>query len=137
MPVFLWTQKQDIGASSRAGHAMAYDAARKLTVLFGGSRSSSLLGDTWPWAADLWTQVADTGPTARDACAMSYDASRPRVMLFGGTRAVRSSATLGSGTARTGHKSPTLGRSLAPGTRSRMTVLGTASYCLEVKPARA
>ena len=84
MPVFLWTQKQDIGASSRAGHAMAYDAARKQTVLFGGSRSSSLLGDTWAWADDLWTQVADTGPTARDGCAMSYDASRQRVMLFGG-----------------------------------------------------
>ena len=84
MPVFLWTQKQDIGASSRAGHAMAHDAARKQTLLFGGSRGSSLLGDTWAWADNLWTQVADTGPTARDGCAMSYDASRQRVMLFGG-----------------------------------------------------
>src|SRR5215203_602675 len=90
MPVFLWTQKQDIGASSRAGHAMTHDAARQQTVLFGGSSGSSLLGDTWAWGGEFWTQVADTGPTARDGSTMAYDASRQRVMLFGG----RSAGTL-------------------------------------------
>ena len=36
MPPFFWTQKQDIGPSSRTSHGLTYDAARKRVLLFGG-----------------------------------------------------------------------------------------------------
>jgi len=52
-----WTQRQDIGPSSRWLHAMAYDPDRQSTVLFGGlsgfapegdlTLPDRLLGDTW------------------------------------------------------------------------------------------
>ena len=43
----LWTQKQDIGPTPRMGHAMAFDAARGRTVLFGGDG----FGDTCDWSS--------------------------------------------------------------------------------------
>ena len=36
MPSFFWTQKQDIGPSSRTGHGLTYDGERKRVLLFGG-----------------------------------------------------------------------------------------------------
>jgi hypothetical protein len=46
-----WTQRQDIGPQSRAGHAMAFDGGRKKMVLFGGSSAANQdLGDTWELA---------------------------------------------------------------------------------------
>src|SRR5262245_6854725 len=84
MPVFLWTQRQDIGPGPRAGHSAAYDGVKDRTVLFGGSVEGSYVGETWEWAGEYWTQVEDIGPPARAGCAMSFDAARERVVLFGG-----------------------------------------------------
>lgn len=42
-----WTQRQNMGPSSRSGYSMAYDSERKRVVLFGGVGSSGYLGDTW------------------------------------------------------------------------------------------
>ena len=50
----VWTERQDMGPSARAGHAMAYDGARGRIVLFGGSvvapsaaTAADLRDDTW------------------------------------------------------------------------------------------
>lgn len=93
------------GPSARSGHAMAYDSARGVTVMFGGMTSGEqTLGDLWEWNGVRWTlrvphsstsgwiNVPDIGPQPsltgqpvhrRDA-ALAYDSSRGRFVLFGG-----------------------------------------------------
>jgi len=80
----LWTQKQDVGPAGRVASAMAYDAARRRVVLFGGNSLQALLGDTWRWDGEDWTQVADTGPSPRSGHAVAYDDGRSVLVLFGG-----------------------------------------------------
>jgi hypothetical protein len=41
----------------RALHAMAYDAARGRTVLFGGNGDGRVLDDTWEWDGARWHRV--------------------------------------------------------------------------------
>ena len=84
-----WTQCniQKPGPPARYFHAMAYDAARQKTVLFGGFDLYGiyLAGDTWEWDGSTWTQRRPAvSPTARANHAMVYDAGRQRVVLFGG-----------------------------------------------------
>jgi cysteine-rich repeat protein len=70
----------------RNGFALAYDAARERTILFGGS-SGTLFDDTWEWDGTTWTERAPVNrPPARDSHAMAYDPVRERVVLFGGNR---------------------------------------------------
>jgi hypothetical protein len=88
MAKVLWTQKQDIGPRPRVGHAMAFDAARRRIVLFGGdSLANTLFGDTWEWDGESWTQVQDIGPSTRAFHAMAYDSVRRRSVVFGGRNA--------------------------------------------------
>jgi hypothetical protein len=84
MPSFFWTQKQDIGPSSRTSHGLTYDGERKNVVLFGGDPGGPPFADTWSWDGALWTQVADTGPSARQGLTMAFDSARKCVVLFGG-----------------------------------------------------
>jgi cysteine-rich repeat protein len=66
--------------------SMAYDARRKVVVLFGGLDASfSVLNDTWIWNGTTWTQVAvGAGPPARAGQGMAYDPVRDAVLVFGG-----------------------------------------------------
>jgi len=81
----LWTQKQDTGPAARLGAAMAYDAARGRTLLFGGSAlTGGVFGDTWEWDGGEWTQVDDTGPDGRSGHDVAFDGGRGRVVLYGG-----------------------------------------------------
>jgi hypothetical protein len=72
----------------RYDHALAYDAARGVTVLFGGRTGSGYLNDTWEWNGTAWTQRTLTGasgsPPARYGHAMAYDAARGTTILFSG-----------------------------------------------------
>jgi len=91
----LWTQRCTAAPcnttmpSLRSGMAMAYDAARAKTVLFGGSAGSQ---ETWEWdgATGLWAQVctaapcSSTLPTARADAKMTFDPDRGRIVMFGG-----------------------------------------------------
>ena len=77
--------------SPRAGHAMAYDSARGVVVLFGGGKYGyDHRGDTWEWDGTTWSKVHDgspdgvTAPTPRSDHAMAYDSARGVVVLFGG-----------------------------------------------------
>jgi hypothetical protein len=73
----------------RYEHAMAYDAKRKVALLFGGVASAdgtnvNLPTDTWAWDGSAWRQVATTGPSGRYRPKMVYDSQREVVVLFGG-----------------------------------------------------
>ena len=72
-PADVCTTSRDPGSppGARTGHAMAYDSARGVTVLFGGefydsqSMSYELLGDTWEWDGVIWTVRIASGPAPR------------------------------------------------------------------------
>jgi hypothetical protein len=80
-----WSRRLVGGLPGRHSFALAYDAARGKTLLFGGSRGASVgLADTWEWDGSTWTQVYNGGPPPRSDAAMVYDAARQTVVLFGG-----------------------------------------------------
>lgn len=65
--------------------AMAYDAARGLTLLFGGYNATAApLGDFWAFNGTGWQQLGGTVPAPRWGHSMVYDSRRERVVLFGG-----------------------------------------------------
>jgi len=70
----------------RFGAAMAYDAARRRVVLFGGTTGSVDYNDTWEWDGDHWTLLAIASPPGRSDHAMAYDARRRRIVMGGGAR---------------------------------------------------
>ncbi|MDX2094290.1 MAG: DUF4215 domain-containing protein [Kofleriaceae bacterium] len=74
--------------SARCGHVMAYDARRKVIVLFGGSDcgdNETMFADTWEWNGTTWTEnPAPTHPPKRGYAAMTYDATRGVIVLVGG-----------------------------------------------------
>src|SRR5262245_809753 len=66
---------------SRSSHAMAYDSARGVTVVFGGIYADD---ETWEWSGQRWKLRASSGPSARYGHAMAYDSRRGVTVLFGG-----------------------------------------------------
>lgn len=81
-----WTQAASGGPSPRDGHAIAFDAARGVALLFGGTTNSNNgLGDTWAWNGSAWQQVGSGGPAPRWGHSMTFDEQRGVVVLFGGT----------------------------------------------------
>ena len=66
---------------------MAHDAARGVTVLFGGY-DDGYPQDTWEWDGETWTERTPDGPLpiARYSHAMAYDTARGVTVLFGGYR---------------------------------------------------
>ena len=84
-----WVERRpetpEYSPSARCDHAMAYDSARKVTVLFGGWNQDGFLNDTWEWNGITWTQIATpTAPSPRNYPAMAYDPASCKVVLFGG-----------------------------------------------------
>lgn len=79
--------------SARSGHAMVYDDARRVVLLFGGNGATAL-GDLWSWNGTRWSRLATSGPPARDDAVLAFDSRRQRLVLFGG----RSGQTLLSDT---------------------------------------
>jgi hypothetical protein len=62
---------------------MSFDAARGMTVLFGGD-SNGHNAETWEWNGTVWTQRMILGPSPRSWDAMAWDAARGETVLFGG-----------------------------------------------------
>ena len=79
-----WTLVAQSGPSSRSVHAMVYDSARSVVVLFGGQNESGRFKDTWEWNGVTWTFVTASGPSPRTGHAMAYDSARDVTVLFGG-----------------------------------------------------
>jgi hypothetical protein len=85
-----WTELIAHGApgspSARYCHAMAYDAARDVVVLFGGNDESGSLGDTWElkFSPSLAWEQKTTGPppSARESQAMAYASAG--IIMYGG-----------------------------------------------------
>jgi hypothetical protein len=76
-----WSRAATTGPAARNGAAMAYDAARKRTVLFGGRGATN---DTWEWNGTAWRQVATNDVPGRFNSVMAYDEERGVVVRFGG-----------------------------------------------------
>ena len=77
--------------------AMAHDAARGNTILFGGAATingGALSDRTWSWNGTTWVELFPVDkPSARWTHGMVYDGYRQRIVLFGGL----SSDQVGSG----------------------------------------
>ncbi|MEW5852082.1 MAG: hypothetical protein AB2A00_25060 [Myxococcota bacterium] len=75
--------------SARAGHGIAWDAARTEAVMFGGIGEGGPISDgtTWLWTGSAWAVASATGdpPEPRAHHAMAFDHARGVVVLFGGT----------------------------------------------------
>jgi len=91
-----WTERvpSASGPPARSGALLAYDAARRRTVLFSGygrwtSGSYVDMPDTREWDGTAWTdRSAGAGvPYARELHAMAFASARGRTVLFGGTGA--------------------------------------------------
>jgi hypothetical protein len=75
----------DAGPPPRFSGALAYDAERKHTVLFGGlDFTNHDLADTWAWDGKIWRQLAAFGPSARSSHKIVYDDARKCTVLFAG-----------------------------------------------------
>ncbi len=78
--------------SAREGHAMVFDQARQVSLLFGGYDGAAN-GETWEWDGGAWARRCDGSP-AGDTCAaqpsarqrhgLAYDEVRDVAVLFGG-----------------------------------------------------
>ncbi|MBX3467132.1 MAG: hypothetical protein KF878_09565, partial [Planctomycetes bacterium] len=70
---------------ARAGAAVAYDAARRRLVVFGGEEAPGpYLDELWEWDGRAWAQGAG-GPPARTNAMLTFDGAR--CLLFGGAAA--------------------------------------------------
>ena len=107
-----WVLRDTNGPPARFGHAMAYDSARGVTVMYGGGQAVPNVGyvgfgEVWEWSGAQWRQrttynssnawhqdgngywvpnYGDT-PAGRLQHAMAYDSRRGRVVMFGGRSA--------------------------------------------------
>lgn len=78
---YAWTE---VSLVARSQHAIAYDSARGVTVLFGGGAPHAPRNDTWEWDGTLWRLRATDGPSPRNAFALAYDSARGVTVLYGG-----------------------------------------------------
>lgn len=70
---------------ARVYHAMAFDSARNVVVLFGGSVNNTTLNDTWEYDGNDWRRIITASvPAARHRHALAYDIARQESVLFGG-----------------------------------------------------
>ena len=70
---------------ARSNFGMCFDAARGVTVLFGGAGSGTSLADTWEFQGTSWTQVVRAvAPPARTSHVMAFDRTRSQSVVFGG-----------------------------------------------------
>lgn len=84
-----WRRMQPANPPSpRAFHAMVYDPARRVTLLFGGSSDDGATGldDTYVWDGERWSPAnVNPRPAARCKHSLAFDADRKVVVLYGGS----------------------------------------------------
>ena len=86
-----WRKISDGGPEARYAHAMAFDRARGVVVLYGGATMTAAgetrhLEDMWQWDGDRWTEIRLSGspPGKRYSPGMAFDSARGRMVLYGG-----------------------------------------------------
>ncbi len=81
-----WVKRNPAPApTARYDHAMAYDTARGVTVLFGGEAMGTYTAETWEWDGGAWSRrFPANAPSGRTEHAMAYDSARGVTVLFGG-----------------------------------------------------
>jgi Galactose oxidase, central domain len=85
-----WTELPEIvpGPGLRSGHAMGYDQAANLLVVYGGLQAGSVRSDVW--ALDLTANAWLPGPSAtstppgRAYTTLAWEPARQRFAMFGG-----------------------------------------------------
>jgi hypothetical protein len=73
----------------RALASMAYDAATRTVIMFGGYNGHhQVTNGTFVWHGTTWTEAHRTAlPPARQGAAIAYDAATRTVVMFGGANA--------------------------------------------------
>src|ERR1043166_7335106 len=100
----LWAKANPTSVPNRYVYEMAYDSARKFTVLFGAGASSN---ETWEWDGGNWMlRSPATKPSGRYDHAMAYDSARGVTVLFGGYPGAFSNETWEWNGANWSQKSP-------------------------------
>ncbi|MGC4119832.1 MAG: kelch repeat-containing protein [Myxococcales bacterium] len=65
--------------------ALAYDAARGRSVLFGGTAGVAVAGDTWEWDGTSWAKAHPAvAPAARKTFGLAFAGAGGETVLFGG-----------------------------------------------------
>lgn len=80
------TGSLSVSPSPRYEATLAYDAADREVVMFGGlDASGNFLAQTWVWKGGAWTLLhPSTSPPARRMAQMDYDPSSGDLLLFSG-----------------------------------------------------
>ena len=75
--------------AARWGFAMAFDALRGRTVVFGGGGNGTRLNDTWEWDGAAWVDRSPhrNAPPARSSQSAAFDVARGRVTMVSGISA--------------------------------------------------
>lgn len=83
---YSWVKLSPLNApSERGNYGIAYDSQRHLTVLFGGGRVTSGIGETFEWDGASWTRREFFSERLwRSSPIMVYDPVRQVIVLFGG-----------------------------------------------------
>ena len=82
-----WQEVSNFGPQARYFSTIAFDAANKRCVMFGGQAftpAGLLLNDTWEWDGQFWTERQNFGPPTLEQSAMVSDDARGHLVLFGG-----------------------------------------------------
>jgi hypothetical protein len=81
-----WRRLSPTHSPAAAGDAsMAYDAATRQLVLYGGISSAGCSRNTWTWSGTDWTKLAPKAhPDACSNATMAYDDATGQLILFGG-----------------------------------------------------
>lgn len=80
-----WRLYANDPAMARRGMAAAFDAQRKVVVMFGGEHGGTVFNETWEFDGTSWQQVTTQHtPPARFWHGLAYDAARNVMVMFGG-----------------------------------------------------
>jgi hypothetical protein len=85
-----WQVIDSAGPPIRSLAGVAYDSARDVLVMHGGSYTIQVpYGDTWEWrGTGGWQRIDVPGPGVLDHTRMAFDPSRQEAVLFGGQQDV-------------------------------------------------
>lgn len=82
-----WSLRENGGPTPRVGHAMTYDIARGVVVLYGGRTNvgQRVRDDTWEWNGTWWYEhFGIVSPPAREGHGFVFDPVRAVAVLYGG-----------------------------------------------------